>query len=265
VRGTVRAPLATIFGRYALLIDFMLLLVLWQIGSSAAEVAYFPSPVEVWNGLFAAWNNERDNLGEQFFTSTRRVVLSVGLGTTFALPLALLTAQSMWLDRFLSPLIYFLYPAPKVVFIPLIITVLGLGDESRVFLISLVIFFQVFVIVHDAAALVPMQTLETLSSLGADRWQMLRYVYIPISIPAVTTALKISTGTAIAVLFIAETIAGRSGLGFFINDQWNRYNYVGMYAGIVTISALGLGLFAVFTLLERWLTRWQRSLPIASS
>ena len=259
MNDTERQSFRSILGRYALLIDFTLLLVLWQVGASEADLAYLPSPLEVWHGLLDAWNNERDNLGDQLVVSTRRVVLSVGLGTAFALPLALLTAQSRWLDRFVSPLIYFLYPAPKVVFIPLIITILGLGDKSRVFLISLVIFFQVFVIVHDAATLVPVQTLETLSSLGANRWQMLRYVYIPISIPAVTTALKISTGTAIAVLFIAETIAGRSGLGFYINDQWNRYNYVGMYAGIVTISALGLGLFAIFTLLERYLTRWQRT------
>ena len=133
-----------------------------------------------------------------------------------------------------------------------------MGDESRIFLITLIIFFQVFVIIRDAAAQVPPETLESLSSLGAGRWHALRYIYIPVSIPAVMTALKISAGTAIAVLFIAETFAGSSGLGYYIVNQWNRFAYDKMYAGILAMSLLGLGLFGVFAGLERSLTRWQR-------
>lgn len=153
---------------------------------------------------------------------------------------------------------YFLYPVPKVVFLPVILVFLGLTDTSRVFLITLIIFFQVYVIVRDAAGQVRPETLDSVYSLGASRWHMLRYVYIPVTIPAIMTALKISAGTAIAVLFIAESFATTTGLGYYIMiESWGRVAYANMYAGILAISLLGSILFLVTSFLERRLGRWR--------
>lgn len=242
--------------RYALLIDLVILLALWHLGSVSLDQNFLPAPLEVLQTFIEELGDELD---DQFIISTYRVVISIIFGVLTAAPLAILTAQIEVLDRFVTPLIYFIYPSPKVVFIPLIITILGLGDESRIFLISLIIFFQVFVIIRDAANQVAPETLDTIHSLDARWWHMLRYVYIPVSVPAIITALKISAGTAIAVLFIAESIAGRTGLGFYIVDEWNKFAYDRMYAGIVAMSMLGLGLFVIFEVLERYLTRWKRT------
>jgi NitT/TauT family transport system permease protein len=245
-----------LINRLILVVDLLVVVALWHIAARSVDQPFLPEPLQVINQFIDELSAGR--LLEAFRVSGYRVVVSIGIGVALATPLAILTAQVKLLDRILTPLIYFIYPAPKVVFLPLIILFLGLGDASRIFLISLIIFFQVFVIIHDAAAQVAPETLDSISSLGARRWHMLRYVYIPVSVPAIITALKISTGTAIAVLFIAETIAGRTGLGFFIVDAWYRFNYTQMYAGILAMSLLGLGLFVVFEVLERWLTRWQR-------
>jgi NitT/TauT family transport system permease protein len=245
----------TFSGVYPLLIDIALLVVVWHMASVAVDRPYLPTPYQV----MASFSSEiRGDLLDQFWISAYRVIVSTIIGVAIAGPLAILCAQFRLLDRFVTPFIYFLYPAPKVVFLPLIISFLSLGDESRIFLITLIIFFQVFVIIRDAAGQIALETLESLSSLGANRWHMLRYIYIPVSIPAVMTALKISAGTAIAVLFIAENIAGSSGLGYYIVNQWNRFDYEKMFAGIIAMSLLGLVLFAVFAALERALTRWQR-------
>lgn len=245
----------TLLGAFPLLIDIVLVLVVWHLASVYVDKPYLPAPFRVME-RFA--EEIRGDLLDESWISGYRVIVSTILGVAIAAPLAILSAQFRQLDRFLSPLIYFLYPAPKVVFLPLIISFLKLGDESRIFLITLIIFFQVFVIIRDAAGQIAQETLESLSSLGANRWHMLRYIYIPVSVPAVMTALKISAGTAIAVLFIAENIAGSSGLGYYIVNQWNRFDYEKMFAGIIAMSLLGLGLFTVFALLERVLTRWQR-------
>ncbi len=238
-----------------LIFDFALLLVLWHVAAIQLDERFLPTPLAVME-TFA--EEMQGDLIDEFWTSAYRVIVSVGISIAIAAPLAILTAQFRLFDRFLTPLAYFLYPAPKVVFLPLIITILGLGDESRIFLITLILTFQVFVIIRDAANQVAPETLESISSLGARHWHMLRYVYIPVSVPAMMTALKISAGTAIAVLFIAETIAGRTGLGYYIVNEWNRFDYPAMYAGILAMSLLGLLLFLVFWLLEWWLTRWQR-------
>ena len=238
-----------------LLIDIALLVLVWHVASQQLDRPYLPLPADVMTRFIAEIQGD---LLDEFGISAYRVIVSTGIGVMLAAPLAILSAQFRWLDRFVTPFIYFLYPAPKVVFLPLIISFLKLGDESRIFLITLIIFFQVFVIIRDAASQVPQETLESLGSLGANRWHTLRYIYIPVSIPAVMTALKISAGTAIAVLFIAETFAGSNGLGYYIVNQWNRFDYDKMYAGILAMSLLGLGLFGIFASLERVLTRWQR-------
>ena len=258
--------IARFINRYALLIDLILLTLVWHVAAEMWQQRFLPPPLEVAEGFINALRADQEGrralvdgtLIEHTLTSLRRVTISVGIGAALGTPIALLTAQSQWINRLLSPLLYFLYPAPKVVFLPVIIAVLGLGDESRVFLVSLVIFFQVFIIVHAAAEKVPVETMESIDSLGANRWHKLRYVYIPVSIPAMITALKISTGTAIAVLFIAEGIAGQTGLGYYIRANGDFLQYVDMYAGIIAISMLGLGMFVIFEVMERYLTRWQQ-------
>lgn len=261
-------PRQPLWRRYILLVDLLLLVLLWQIAAANVDAAFLPRPGDVFTSFTEELTLDEgetltdlpdDHLITHTLTSARRLGLSLLLSVLLAVPLALLTAQIRLLDAVLTPLLTFAYPAPKVVFLPLIILFLGLGDESRVFLVTLVLFFQVFVIVHDAAVQVQPETLESINSLGANVWHRLRYVYLPVSIPAVITALKISTGTAIAVLYIAEGIAGRTGLGYMINFNYNMLNYDRMYAAIVMISILGLGLFAVFAVLERYFTRWQNN------
>ncbi|MGQ9887303.1 MAG: ABC transporter permease [Aggregatilineales bacterium] len=241
----------------ALLLSLAALLLLWHAAATALDVNFLPAPLAV----LARFVEELagGSLWAHTLASARRVSLSVLAGAALAAPLAVLAAQIRLLDRFITPLLYFTYPAPKVVFLPLIVVFLGLGDESKVFLIGLIIFFQVFVIVRDAAAQVRPETLESINALGANHWHRLRYVYLPVSLPAVMTALKVSAGTAIAVLFIAETIGTTTGLGYYIMNAWGRFAYPSLYAGILAMSLLGLALFVLFDLLEKRLTRWQKS------
>lgn len=242
--------------RWPLLLDLALLLLLWHAAAAALDANFLPPPLTVLE-RFAAELRDGE-LWMHTLVSARRVGVSIALGTALAVPLAVLAAQMRPLDRFVTPLLYFTYPAPKVVFLPLIVVFLGLGDESKIFLIGLIIFFQVFVIVRDAAGQVRPETLESINALGANHWHRLRYVYVPVSLPAVMTALKVSAGTAIAVLFIAETIGTTTGLGYYIMNAWGRFAYPSLYAGILAMSLLGLGLFVLFDLLEKRLTRWQR-------
>jgi NitT/TauT family transport system permease protein len=241
--------------RLILLLDVLALLALWFVASRSLNQPYLPDPLRVIE-TFAA--ELALTLPGHIAASARRVALSVLFGALTAAPLAILAAQNRLFDRVVSPLLYFIYPAPKIVFLPVIIGFVGLGDPSIVFLMALILFFQVYVIVRDAAAQVPPQTLDSVRSLGAGRFDLLRYVYVPMSIPAVLTALKISVGTAIAVLFIAESIGNNTGLGYYIVvEQWGRLNYPKVYAGILAISLLGLALFGSLTLLEKRLSRWQ--------
>ena len=95
-------------------------------------------------------------------------------------------------------------------------------------------------------------------SLGASSGQVFRHVVYPASLPDIFTALRIGTGTAIAVLFLAESIAGTNGLGWYIVDAWGRIDYPAMFAGIIAMALLGVVLYEALDAIERWATRWRR-------
>ena len=193
-----------------------------------------------------------------FATSAFRVVTALVIGTALAVPIAQIFARSRTLDALFAPVLYLLYPIPKVVLLPILLVLLGLADAPKIVLIALTVFFQVLVAVRDAVKAVPESAVLSIRSLGGSRFDEYRHVAVPATMPAVFTSLRIGVGTAIAVLFIAEAMAGSTGLGYFIMQSWSMVNYPRMFAGIIALALLGLVLYAVFDLAERALTRWRR-------
>ena len=107
-------------------------------------------------------------------------------------------------------------------------------------------------LVRDQAIGIPPQLLQSLQSLGAGRRALFRFVYLPASLPAILTALRQSIGTAVAVLYISELFATKYGLGYYIYYQGSTlFNYPAMYAGVVAMSLLGLGMYFGVDWLER--------------
>mgnify|MGYP000935732968 CR=1 FL=1 len=182
---------------------------------------------------------------------------AVGTTTGAGSTAGLVIGQSERLNRIFSPFIYLLYPIPKVVFLTILMLFLGVGDVSKIALIFLILFFQILVLVRDQAATIPQQLIYSLRSLGAGRRALFRFVYLPASLPAILTALRQSVGTAVAVLYIAELFATRKGLGYYIYFQGSTLlNYPAMYAGVVVMSILGLGLYFGVDWLEKKLCPW---------
>jgi NitT/TauT family transport system permease protein len=134
----------------------------------------------------------------------------------------------------------------------------GLGDTPKIVIIFLILFFQILVLVRDQAASLRPELIQSVRSLGAGRRAIFRFVYLPASLPAILTALRQSVGTAVAVLYIAELYATQKGLGYYIYLNGSTLlNYPAMYAGIVAMSLLGLGLYFTVDWLERRICPWQ--------
>ncbi|MBM1001594.1 MAG: ABC transporter permease subunit [Desulfofustis sp. PB-SRB1] len=156
------------------------------------------------------------------------------------------------LDRLCGPLIAIIYPIPKIIFLPVIYVLIGISDFSKILLIAIIIFFQILVVVRDEAAGLRPELILSVKSLGAGRRALFRYVYLPASLPAVLTALRVSVGTAIAVLFIAEQSLTNYGLGYYIViETYQVLRYPQMYTGIMAMGLLGLALYLVIQTIER--------------
>jgi len=193
-----------------------------------------------------------------FWASTKRVLASILLAVLLAAPAGLILGQSNRLNRIFSPVVYMLYPIPKVVLVPVILLLFGIGDFPKIIIIFLILFFQILVLVRDSAADIEPKMLLSVRSLGAGRRALFRYVYFPSSLSAILTALRQSVGTAVAVLYIAELFATRQGLGYYIYLNGNTlFNYPAMYAGVLAMSLLGLGLYFTVDRLERRFCQWK--------
>ncbi len=182
--------------------------------------------------------------------SLGRVLRAVGLATGFAVPFGILLGRNRLADSLFSPAAYLMYPVPKIALLPVVFLILGVGEAARVGIVALVLFFQMLFVVRDAARAVPASYVRILSGMGGKPIHTVRFVVIPAVFPAILTGLRIGTGTALAVLFFAETFFTRYGLGFFIIDSWSKVAYTDMMAGIVSLSVLGILLFTVLDLLE---------------
>ncbi len=233
------------------------LLLVWQVAAWLVNRIILPGPVLVGRVFFDELIH--GDLVINFLASLGRVAAGTALAVMTAWPAGLLLGQSKRLDRIFAPVIYLLYPIPKVVLLPVVVLFFGIGDAPKVVMIFLILFFQILVLVRDQAATIRPELLQSVRSLGAGRRALFRFVYLPASLPGILTALRQSVGTAVAVLYVAELFATRLGLGYYIYLQGSTLvNYPAMYAGVLAMSLLGLSLYFVVDWLEKRFCRWQQ-------
>ena len=234
-------------------IGFVMFLVMWQVLAWIVARPILPSPVQVLPMFIRSLPGE---LGLHLLASTGRVLAAIALATLFAAPIGLVLGQMPKLDRIFSPLIAITYPIPKIVLLPVIYVLMGITDFSKIFLIALIIFFQILVVVRDEAANLRPELILSVRSLCAGRRALFKYVYLPASLPAVLTALRISIGTAIAVLFIAEQSLTNYGLGYYIVvETYQVLRYAEMFTGILAMGMLGVALYFIVSGIEVRLNR----------
>lgn len=231
------------------------LVAVWAITARLVNSPALPGPLIAFQTFVERW----PEIWPEILVSTWRVLAAMAIGTVLAVPLGLWLGRSPRADAFAAPVIFVVYPIPKVVFLPVLLVLLGLGHAPKIALIAIIIFFQILVTARDAAKAVPEPSVLSVRSLGASRFDIYRHVVVPAALPDIFTALRIGTGTAIAVLFLAETIAGSSGIGWYIGDAWGSIDYPAMFAGIIGMALLGVILYEALDLIESWTTRWRRA------
>jgi ABC-type nitrate/sulfonate/bicarbonate transport system permease component len=236
-----------------ILISFLVLMALWASLSLIIHRSILPAP---WTVLYYFFIDLPHGLGWHILVSTWRILASMFIATVIGVPLGLWIGQNRRWDKYIYPLVYVTYPIPKITLLPIIILFLGIGDVSKIFLISLILVFQVLVIARDTSRNIPGEYLLSLRSLGATRFQLLKYVYLPASLPSTLTSLRLNVAVSIAVLYLAESFATMSGLGFYIMDTWQSLDYNRMYAGVMAMSLIGASAFIALAEIESRICRW---------
>lgn len=243
--------------RLSLLIAFILFITIWHFCAIFLKTDVLPPPNQV---LKSFLTDIRFELGKHLIASLKRVIISILLAIFIASPLGILIGQLSSLNRLISPFIYLIYPVPKVVFVPVIILLFGVGDFAKVLMIFIILFFQILVLTRDSAINLRPELVLSVKSLGATKKDLFFHVYLPASLPAIFTGIRQSIGTAIAVLYVAELFATQYGLGYYIYLTGSTlFDYPAMYSGIFAMGVLGFGLYFLTDFLERKVCRWRFS------
>lgn len=185
-----------------------------------------------------------------------RVLGGICLALVIGYPLGLWAGLRSKANSILSPLVYYLHPIPKIAFLPVFMVLFGLGNASKIALIFSILVFQIFLYTRDGVKDIPLDYFKVMKVIGAPRMQVLTDLIIPGTIPKLFSAIRVSLGISISVLFFAENYATRFGIGYFIMNSWIMVNYEQMFAGILAIALMGIILYSCLDILEKRLCGW---------
>ena len=190
-------------------------------------------------------------------TSLERIALGFGLGALAGVAVGLAVGVFSVLEAIGNPIIAATFPVPKIALLPLLILWLGIGEASKVAVITLGVFFPMAINTYTGVRHADPLLIRAAVSFGAGRWSLIRKVMLPSALPMVFAGLKLGAGTSLLLLVAAEMIAASSGIGFLVLNAQNLMETTRLMVGIVLLSLLGLASHWLLTRLERVAIPWK--------
>ncbi|KGD72025.1 nitrate transport permease nrtB [Tatumella morbirosei] len=232
-------------------------LVIWIIYSqfNLVDPLFLPSPLNVISAI-GNWYSV-NNMPDDFSISLERVMGGFFLSSAIAIPLALMMGTFTPLRAFFEPLIDFIRYMPAAAFIPLVMLWFGIDEWAKVMIIFIGTFFQMVLMLAENIRNVPTTQIEASQTMGATRFEIIRYVLLPSASPTMLDTLRITCGWAWTYLVVAELVAANSGLGYkiILAQRYMQTNMI--FSGIIIIGIIGLLTDQLFRLLSRILFRWK--------
>ncbi|MBU5593436.1 ABC transporter permease [Clostridium sp. MSJ-4] len=230
-------------------------ILLWYILHKAVNSAVVPSPLATFKYFFKVLPK---TLTPHIVASLLRIFIALFLSVIIGVPIGLITGLSKKVDGVMAPILYILYPIPKIAFLPVLMIFFGLGNTPKIILMFIIIVFQIIMAVRDGVQEIPKELILSIKSLGVSKLETYKHLIFPATLPKIFTAVRISVGISIAVLFTSENFATTYGIGYFIMNSWSMINYLEMFSGIVALSIMGFILFKIIDVLENKFCHWVR-------
>jgi len=169
-----------------------------------------------------------------------RVFLGLIFGIILGVPLGLFMGLNRFAKGFFDPLIELYRPVPPLAWAPLVITVFGIDNVGKVFLLFMVSLSIMIISARAGASGTQLSKIHAAHSLGASRWQILRHVIFPNSLPEILTGVRVAIGMCWGTLVAAEFLAGTTGIGFVENVAKKYFQYEVIWITIFIMGMLGL-------------------------
>lgn len=181
------------------------------------------------------------------------VVAGFGLGAGVGAALGLLLGMRRFLAAVLEPYINYLAATPKIVFLPIMMVMFGVGAGSKIAMAAISAFFPVAVSVYRGTLQVNPVHVRVARSFKASQWRIVRSVFLPSIVPPLLTGLRLGLGVAIVGTLLAEIKLSNKGLGYVVIQHYNFFRTADMYAVLIIIFVIAVG---INTLMDRLAKRY---------
>jgi sulfonate transport system permease protein len=254
--GALKAFGASVAGRLVPWLVPVGLIVFWQIASSLGWLStrVLPAPVDV---VKAAWGLAvSGELWTHVKVSAGRALAGLAIGGGTGLVLGLLTGSMRFFETLLDSTIQMVRNIPALALIPLVILWFGIDESAKLFLISVSVFFPIYLNTFHGIRNVDPQLIEMGRTYGLSRWQLYREVILPGALSSILVGLRFSLGLMWVILIVAETISAQAGIGYLTMNAREFLQTDVVLVGILLYALLGklADLFARG--LEQWWLRW---------
>ena len=248
--------------RWLLPITFLATLIaLWQLAASTGVLAELfgleeflvPSPAEIGQAL---WEN-RSLLADNAWVTLREILLGFACALVAGVAFAMAMHFSGFILRSTYPLVIASQTIPIIAIAPILVIWFGFGIVPKIIVVALVCFFPITVATLNGLSSVDPEATKLMRTLYASRWQIFRRVSIPTALPYLFTGIKISIVFAPIAALFGEWTGASSGLGHQILQDNAQLQIARLFAAVTILSAIGLTLFALTALAERYIVRWR--------
>jgi len=243
-----------LISRLAPLLACLGLLAIWQLAALILSTDSFPTALEALRAIPSILGDKESLIN--ILASIRRMAIGFGVAIMVSIPLGLMMGRSRGVASFFNPLLMVTYPVPKAALMPIIMLWLGIGELAKILVIFLGVSLPVIYHSFQGAKAVEEKMLWSGAAMGLSAMQRMTRIVLPASLPEILTGCRTGLVLALITMVTSEMIARQSGAGNILFNSLDMGQYDTVYAMIVIIGAMGIGLDAAFEKLRSRLVRW---------
>jgi NitT/TauT family transport system permease protein len=259
-------PPTAMVKRFAPLLACIGLLAAWQVAALALKNDSFPTALEAMRAVPAILDDKEAVIN--ILASLRRMAIGFAAAVAVSIPLGLLMGRSRAVATFFNPLLMVIYPVPKAALMPIIMLWLGVGDIAKTLVIFLGVSLPVIYHSFEGAKAVEEKMLWSGAAMGLSAAQRQVRIVLPAALPEILTGCRTGLVLALITMITSEMIARQSGAGNILFNALDMGQYDTVFAMIIIVGAMGIGLDAVFEKVRARLVRWsepQFDMPLSFS
>ena len=242
------------------------LLAVWQAASLVLNNDSFPTAIEAIRAIPSILGDKEALIN--ILASLRRMAIGFGVAVAMSIPLGLMMGRSRTVASFFNPLLMVIYPVPKAALMPIIMLWLGVGDIAKMLVIFLGVSLPVSYHSFAGAKAVEEKMLWSGAAMGLSSAQRMTRIVLPAALPEILTGCRTGLVLALITMITSEMIARQSGAGNILFNALDMGQYDTVFAMIIIVGAMGIGLDALFERMRARLVKWsepQFDIPVSFS